>query len=83
MHTAAKTDALTILTNQAESTRQAGAFGTAKLKALPDFLDGESVDHCLDVTHTGAGKTSQEGGWLPLFRGITSAITDGIRLGSY
>ena len=71
MHTAVKPDAQTVLANQAEPTRQAGAFGTTKLKALPYFLYGESVDHCPDATHTGVSKTSQEGGRWPLFRGVT------------
>jgi hypothetical protein len=79
MHSAVKPDALTILTNQAEPARQAGAFGATKLKALSNFLDGESVYHSLDATQTGTSTTSQEGGSWPLFCGITSAITDAIR----
>ena len=80
MHPAVKPDACTILTNQAEPTRQAGAFGATKLKTLSNFLDGESVDHSPDATKTGVSTTSQEGGCSPLFRGITCAITDAIRL---
>ena len=80
MHSAVKPDALTILTNQAEPARQTGAFGATKLKALSNFLDGESVYHSLDATQPGMSTTSQEGGRWPLFSGITSAITDAIRL---
>lgn len=47
MHPALNPDTYTILTNQAEPSRQAGAFGATKLKALSDFLDGESVYHSL------------------------------------
>jgi hypothetical protein len=43
-------------------------------------LDGESVYHSLDATQPGVSPTSQEGGCRPLFRGVTSAITDAIRL---
>jgi len=45
MHPAVEPDTWTILTNQAEPPRQAGAFGATKLKALSNFLDGESVYH--------------------------------------
>ena len=80
MHPALNADAYAILTNQAEPSRQAGAFGATKLKVLSNFLDGESVYHSLNATHTGMSITSQEGGCWPLFSGITSAITDAIRL---
>jgi len=81
MHPAVEPDAWTILANQAQPPRQAGAFGATKLKTLSNLLDGESVDHSLDATQTGVSTTSQEGGCRPLFRGITSAITEAIRLG--
>jgi hypothetical protein len=80
MHLAVKPDAWLVLTNQTESTRQARAFRAAKLKALSNFLDRESVDHSLDATHTAVSTTSQKGGCWPLFRGVTSAITNAIRL---
>lgn len=82
MHPALHSDAYTVLTNQAEPSRQAGAFGATKFKALSNFLDGESVYHSLDVTQTGVSTTSQEGGCWPPFRGVTSAITEAIRLAS-
>src|SRR5579864_2696918 len=80
MYSAVQPDAWTILPNQAKPSRQAGAFGATKLKTFSNFLDGESVDHYPHATKTGASPTSQERGCSPLFRGITSAITDAIRL---
>lgn len=80
MHPALNPYAYTILTNQAEPPCQTGAFGATKLKVLSNFLDGESVYHSLDATQACVNTTSQEGGCWPLFRGVTSAITDAIRL---
>jgi hypothetical protein len=80
MHKAVKANVWLVLTNKAEPPCQAGAFGAAKLKTLSYFLDREPVDHCIDATYLRRTTTSQKGGWLPLFGGITSAITNAIRL---
>ena len=67
MNVAVQRDARPVLTDQFDSTSQASALRTAKLKAVSNSLDGESVDHSPDDTHDAVSTTLQNGGgWAAL-----------------